>query len=149
MSPSETDRRDFLFGAFAVAGIEPFCCTTTALPPDSFQVEGGQIAVDLTRAPGLRKAGAAFSIVDPGRQVNLILIHAERGRYVAMDRSCTHGGAQCTYNTRRRTVRCTSLNHAEYDLKGVLLHGRTHGNLRTYPVRTSGSTLVIALGRNA
>ena len=36
-----------------------------------------------------------------------------------MDRSCTHGGAQCTYNPKHHTLQCTSLNHAEYDLGGT------------------------------
>ena len=57
----------------------------------------------------------------------------------------THGGAQCTYNHKRRSLQCTSLNHAEYDLRGTLLHGRTHGNLRAYEVRRDGSVLQIRL----
>ncbi len=149
MPSSETGRREFLMGALVAAGAEPLCCTTAALPADSFIVGNGEITVSLARAPQLRRVGTAFAVVDRGRQLNLILIHAERDRYVAMDRSCTHGGAQCTYNPKRHTVRCTSLNHAEYDMQGVLLHGRTHGNLRTYPARTSGSTVVIELERKA
>jgi Rieske Fe-S protein len=66
-----------------------------------------------------------------------------------MDRSCTHGGAQCTFNPKRHTLQCTSLNHAEYDLQGTLLHGRTHGNLRTYETKTSGATVEIWLERHA
>ncbi len=146
---SEIPRRDFLQGVLAVAGIPPLCCTTQGLPPESVTLGNGRITVDLARVPELRRAGAAFRIVDTERKVNLILIHAGRGSYVAMDRSCTHGGAQCTYNPKRHTVQCTSLNHAEYDLGGRLLHGRTHGDLRTYPVQASGSMLEIALERSA
>jgi nitrite reductase/ring-hydroxylating ferredoxin subunit len=142
-------RRDFLQGALAVTGIPPLCCTTQGLPPVSVTIENGKITVDLSRAPELRRTGAAFRIVEVDRKVNLILIHAGHGHYVAMDRSCTHGGAQCTYNPKRRTVQCTSLNHAEYDLGGRLLHGRTHGDLRTYPTRVAGTTLEILLERSA
>jgi nitrite reductase/ring-hydroxylating ferredoxin subunit len=146
---SEIFRRHFLAGALAVAGVPPLCCRSEELPPESLRLEGGRILVDLARAPGLRRAGAAFAIVEPGRRLNLILIHAGRGEYIAMDRACTHGGAMCTYNPKRRTVQCTSLNHAEFDLQGKLMHGRTHGDLRTYPVEVSGATLEIRLERSA
>jgi nitrite reductase/ring-hydroxylating ferredoxin subunit len=142
-------RRRFLEGAAAVTGIVPLCCMTEALPSGSVAFAPARITVDLARVPALRRTGAAFRIVEEGRKINLILIHAERGRYVAMDRSCTHGGAQCTYNPKRRTLQCTSLNHAEFDLQGTLLHGRTHGNLRTYQTAISGETVEIRLERNA
>jgi Rieske Fe-S protein len=144
-------RRRFLHGALAATGIPPLCCVTTAIPSGSVAFRDGNIFVNLERVPELRKTGAAFSIVDEGRKVNLILIHAQGSQYVAMDRSCTHGGAQCTYNAKRRTLQCTSLNHAEYDLGGTLLHGRTHGNLKTYETEASGSTIRIRIGleRNA
>lgn len=149
ISESEIHRRDFLMSALAVAGIPPLCCTTEELPSVSVEFGNGKIIVDLARTPELRRTGAAFRIVDGERKVNLILIHAGRGEYAAMDRSCTHGGAQCTYNPKHRTVQCTSLNHAEYDLEGRLLHGRTHGNLRSYPTQLSGSKLEITLERSA
>jgi nitrite reductase/ring-hydroxylating ferredoxin subunit len=86
---------------------------------------------------------------DAGRKVNIIVARADARRYVALDRSCTHGGAQCTYVHRRHRLRCTSLNHAEYELDGTLLHGRTHGNLRAYPVWVDGARLRIALEEQA
>jgi nitrite reductase/ring-hydroxylating ferredoxin subunit len=146
---SEIERRRFLQSALAVVGGSPLCCTTPPLPAGGVAFEPGKITVDLKRVPELRQTGAAFRVVDESRKINLILIHAGRGQYVAMDRSCTHGGAQCTYNPKRRTVQCTSLNHAEYDLEGRLLHGRTHGSLRSYKIQTSGSRLEIALEREA
>jgi nitrite reductase/ring-hydroxylating ferredoxin subunit len=146
---SEFERRSFLQGALAVTAIPPLCCTTPALPLSSLAFESGRITVDRARVPELRKAGSTFRIVNEGRQINILLIHVGHGHYVALDRSCTHGGAQCTYNPKRHTLQCTSLNHAEFDLQGALLHGRTHGNLRTYEVRTSGATVEILLGTKA
>jgi Rieske Fe-S protein len=145
IGPSEIERRRFLQGAIAVVAVPPVCCRTPSLPPVSVAFETGKITVDLTRVPELLLRNAAYSVTDEGRKINVIVIHAERGHYIAMDRSCTHGGAQCTYNPKRRTLQCTSLNHAEYDLRGTLLHGRTHGNLRTYKTEKSGSTVVIWL----
>ena len=139
---SVMERRDFLL---AMAAIPPLCCTTAALPPGSVTFGDNGIAINLAAAPELRRTGAAFSVVNEARKVNIVVIHIERGRYVAMDRTCTHGGAQCAYNPKRQTLQCTSVNHAEYDLRGTLLHGRTHGNLRTYPAEASGSALTIKL----
>jgi hypothetical protein len=51
----------------------------------------------------------------------------------------------CIYNRKHQTIQCTSLNHAEYDLRGTLLHGRTHGNIRSYEVRSREQFLTILL----
>ena len=138
-------RRDVLRGALALTGIEPLCCVTAELSPKSVAFSDGRITVDLRLAPELRRTGAAFAIVNQDRKVNLVLVHTERHSYVALDRTCTHGGAMCTYNRKRHTLQCTSLNHAEYDLRGTLLHGRTHGNLRSYNVATRDPFLAILL----
>ena len=71
------------------------------------------------------------------------MAHAGKGRFAVLDRTRTHGGAMCAYNHKRQSLRCTSLNHAEYDLHGTLLHGRTHGNLREYVARVRGDRLEI------
>ena len=122
---------------------------TRALPPECVTFQPGRITVDLGTFPELSRTGVSFAVVDEERKINLMLVHAERGRFVAVERTCTHGGAQCTYNSKRRTLQCTSLNHAEYDLHGTLLHGRTHGNLRTYRTAVSGSKVEILLGPTA
>ena len=142
---SEIERRQFLGGVFAAAGLPPLCCTSRELPASSVAFETSRIRVDLSQARELRRAGAAFAIVNEPRKINLLLIHAGRGQYVALDRTCTHGGAMCTFNPKRHTLQCTSLNHAEYDLHGTLLHGRTHGDLRAYRTSASGSFVEIVL----
>jgi len=142
-------RRDFLQGAFAVVGVPPLCCTSRLLPATSVTFEADRICIDLDHVPELCRSGAAFAVVDTARKINLLIVHAAHNRYVALDRSCTHGGAQCTYNKKRKTLQCTSLNHAEYDLNGTLLHGRTHGNLKSYKVQAARSTVVVFLERKA
>jgi len=147
--PSEISRRDVLRGSLGLAGVAPLCCTTPVVPPGSVRFEGLTLVVDLGTAPELRRVGSAAAVVDAARDVNILVACAEEGRYVALDRSCTHGGAQCAYNHRRRTLQCTSLNHAEFALDGTLLHGRTHGSLRSYPTRVAGARLEIVLGRRS
>jgi nitrite reductase/ring-hydroxylating ferredoxin subunit len=145
MKESDYDRRTLLQGSLALAGVVPLCCSTPQLPGDCLSYDGNKLAIDLRSAAPLRQVGSAGAVTDPDRKLNIIVAHVEKGRFVALDRTCTHGGAMCTFNAKRRTLRCTSLNHAEYDLHGTLLHGRTHGNLRAYPVRVQGTRIEIGL----
>jgi nitrite reductase/ring-hydroxylating ferredoxin subunit len=139
------NRRDLLKGSFAFFGGLPQCCRTPELRPEAIRFEASTLSIDLEKAGELRKVGSAAAIVDGRRNFDIIVVRLGRRQFVALDRSCTHNGAQCTYDNKRRALRCTSLNHAEYDLKGTLLHGRTHGNLRAYEARLTGSTLQIRL----
>ena len=145
--PAEVSRREVLQQSLGLAGLSSLCCTTPEVPAGSFHFEALTLVIDLGAVPELRRTGSAAAIVDAAREVNILVACTEKRRYVALDRSCTHGGAQCAYDHRRRTVRCTSLNHAEYQLDGTLLHGRTHGDLRAYETRCSGSRLEIRLAR--
>jgi hypothetical protein len=145
IGPPPFTRRDVLRGSLAAVGVPPLCCSTPEVPREALRFEGLTVVVDLGRVPALRRAGSAAAVVDAARDVNVLVACPEKGRFVALDRRCTHGGAQCAYDHARRTLRCTSLNHAEYGLDGTLLHGRTHGDLRSYRTRCSGSRLEILL----
>ena len=139
------NRRELLTGSLAFFGNFPQCCRTPELRSAAFRFGAHALSVDLKEANELSHVGSAAAIVDRARNLDIIIIRFRKREFAALDRSCTHNGAQCTYDQKRRTLRCTSLNHAEYDLKGTLLHGRTHGNLRTYEVRLAGSILQIQL----
>jgi len=143
------DRRQLIQGAMMLAGVAPLCCTTPEVSHESVSYQGATLILDLNKASDLRPVGSARAVIDIARKLNIIVAHIEKRRFVALDRSCTHGGAPCAYNHQRRTLQCTSLNHAEYDLNGTLLHGRTHGNLRSYQVRLAGTRLEISLEKKA
>jgi nitrite reductase/ring-hydroxylating ferredoxin subunit len=148
IEPAEDlNRRQLLRGSLGFAGVLPLCCRTPEIRREGTRYDGSNLVIDLRNVPELDRVGSAGAFVDMDRKVDIIVAHTASHRYVALDRSCTHAGAQCTYNHKRQTLQCTSLNHAEYDLKGTLLHGRTHGNLRTYEARRSGSLLEIRLAR--
>jgi nitrite reductase/ring-hydroxylating ferredoxin subunit len=142
---SRQTRRELIQGSLMLAGIPPFCCVTPEVPRDSVGGDDATLVIDLNKAPVLGPAGSAGAVVDTSRKLNIIVVHTGRRNFIALDRFCTHGGAPCTYNHRRRSVQCTSLNHAEYDLNGTLLHGRTHGNLRAFRVHVAGARLEISL----
>ena len=132
-----------------MAGLPPLCCTTPEIPPASFTIQGAVLTIDLQRAPELRKSGGAVRVVDLERKVNLIVVHPARNRFAALDRSCTHGGAQVVYNGRNQTVQCTSWGHSEFALDGTVLGGSAKRPVRAYEIRRAGDRLEIVLEAKA
>ena len=132
-----------------MAGLPPLCCTTPEIPPASFTIQGAVLIIDLQRAPELRKSGAAVRVVDLERKVNLIVVHPAKNRFAALDRSCTHGGAQVVYNGHNQTVQCTSWGHSEFALDGTVLGGTAKRPVRAYGIRRAGDRLEIVLEAKA
>lgn len=139
------DRRQLIRSSLAMAGLPGLCCTTPEIPPASFTIQGAVLIIDLNKAPVLRKPGGAVRVVDLERKVNLIVAHPTRNRFAALDRSCTHGGAQVVYNGHNQTVQCTSWGHSEFALDGAMLGGSAKRPLRAYEIRRAGDRLEIAL----
>jgi len=139
-------RRIFFQGSLGMAGIFPLCCISPEIPRECMQMDGEKVILDLSSIGELKKVGSAAVIFDDRRKLNMIVIHVTRKHFAALDRTCTHGGAMCSYNHNRHTLQCTSLGHAEYSLDGTLLHERTHGNLQSYRVKLNGKRLEIFLG---
>jgi Rieske Fe-S protein len=139
------NRRQLIRSSLAMAGLPGLCCTTQELPPASFTIQGGSVIIDLKQASALLKPGAAVKVIELERKLNLIVVHPEKNRFAALERSCTHGGAQVVYNRRRRTVQCTSWGHSEFALDGAVLGGSAKRALRAYEVRRAGDQLEIIL----
>ena len=135
--------------ALALGEDRTACCATPEAPPDSFRVEGGYILVDIRKVPSLGRKGGAAKIVDIDRNVNIIVVEPEKGRFAALERSCTHGGAQVVYNGINKTVQCTSWGHSEFALDGRLLGGSAKKPLPTHEARVEGTTVRIKLESKA
>jgi nitrite reductase/ring-hydroxylating ferredoxin subunit len=131
--------------SFAAAGLSGVCCTTEEAPAGSFTVLGTTLTIDLTHLRSLARRGSAARVVDTGRGINLIVVRDSHGRFAALERSCTHGGAQVVYNGRNDTVQCTSWGHSEFALDGAVLGGSARKPLRRYPVAREGTKLRIDL----
>jgi Rieske Fe-S protein len=123
----------------------PLCCTTEEIPSTSFTISGGSLIIDLKKTPALANPGRAVKVVDVDRKINLIVVHEKRNHFVALDRSCTHGGAQVAYNRYNGTVQCSSWGHSEFALDGTLLGGSARRPLRSYKVQHTGDQLEIML----
>jgi Rieske Fe-S protein len=143
------NRRDLIRYSLLLPGAPSLCCNTPEVPPASVKYEGSVVIIDLKQAPDLLRTGAAGKIVDEPRKLDIIVAHTEKNRFVALDRSCTHGSAPVTYNHRHRTVQCTSLSHSEFDLSGAVLRGPARRPIRTHKVRLAGSRLEITLEEEA
>ena len=138
-------RRDLMGSSLAMAGLPGLCCTSEEASPASFAMTGATLTIDLLLARPLAKPGGAIKVVDRSRNLNLIVVQSEKGTFDALERSCTHAGAQVVYNRRNKTVQCTSWGHSEFSLNGAVLGGSAKRPLRTYPAERVGNLLRIDL----
>ncbi len=136
-------RRDMVRAPLVLAGVPLLCCETPDVPPASIEYAGESVTIDLRRAPGLARPGAAGRIVDRERKLNIIVTQPEKGRFVVLDRQCTHGGGQVAYNRNRRTVQCTCWGHSEFTLSGAVVAGPAKRPLRVYVTRVRAGKLEI------
>ncbi len=136
-------RRDMVRTPLVLAGVPLLCCETPDVPPASIEYADGSVTIDLRRAPGLASPGVAGKIVDRERKWNIIVTQPEKGRFVVLDRQCTHGGGQVAYNRNRRTVQCTCWGHSEFNLSGAVVGGPAKRPLRVYVTRVAAGKLEI------
>jgi Rieske Fe-S protein len=138
-------RRTLLASASSLAGAHPLCCTTPEVPAGSYRIEAGEILLETGKVPSLGRKGGAAKVIDLDHGVNLIVVEPEKGRFAALERNCTHGGAQVVYNGVNRTVQCTSWGHSEFALDGRVLGGSAKKPLPAHEVRREGKLLRIKL----
>lgn len=142
-------RRALLASAAAMTGARELCCTTPEAPVGSFKIEDREVLLEMKKIPALGRKGGAVKVVDIDRGVNIIVVEPEKGRFAALERSCTHGGAQVVYNGVNRTVQCTSWGHSEFALDGRVLGGSAKTLLAAHEVRREGGLLRIRLEARA
>lgn len=129
----------------ATLGVDRPCCVTEELPAAAWRFENGRIRIHLPKAGRVARRDGAFQLVDAGRDINLIVVHSRDGRFAALARSCTHGGAQVVFNPDNQTVQCTSWGHSEFSLDGLVLGGSAKRQLPVYEVQRRGDWLEITL----
>ncbi len=120
------------------------CCDTPELEPESVAFGPGGLTIDLLKAPSLREVGNAAYVVNKARNLELIVVHAEKQTYCALSRLCTHGGQVISYNRDRGMLQCNNFNHSLFDLAGRVWKGPAQKPLTTYSVTLVEQALVIA-----
>ncbi len=145
-------RRDLIHGSLiALAGpalcqatAPARCCNVPDIPRSSVHFENGVIRIDLTRAPDLLRKGGSARIVEEQRSANIIIAHADKKRYVALDGRCTHNDSgRLTYVHQLRLLHCTCWGHSQFALDGTVLAGPAKQKLRAYEVQLAGNALTI------
>jgi len=131
--------------AFGAAGKKSTCCTTPDLEPESLKIEEKSIMVDLTKAPSLSEVGHAAFIIDKERSIDIIVVRAEKEKYYALSRLCTHGRQVLSYNCHRGVLQCNSFNHSIFALDGQVVKGPAPVPLKTYAVTIEQKKLKILL----
>ncbi len=121
------------------------CCDTPELEPESVTFGPGGLTIDLLKAPSLRQVGSSAYVVDKSRSLQLIIVHAEKRRYCALSRLCTHGGQVVSYNPVRGVLQCNNFNHSIFDLDGRVWKGPAPKPLVSYPVVFVEDALVVSL----
>ena len=128
---------------------ESDCCNTPDLEPDSFLVTDRNIEIDLLQAHCLEHAGHAAFISIPEARIEMIVVHVDKGEFVALDRFCTHGRQVLSYNQQRQLLQCNNYNHSLFELDGSVYKGPAPTPLRSYPVTLEQDTLNIRIGGQA
>jgi Rieske Fe-S protein len=121
------------------------CCSTPEVEPESVTFAPGGFTIDLLKAPSLREVGNAAYVVNEARSLQLIIVHAEKGRYCVLSRLCTHGGRVVSYNRDRRMLQCNNFNHSLFDLGGHVWKGPAEKPLRSYAAALVEDTLVVSI----
>lgn len=98
------DREGGLRVGLRTASLGAPCPASTEAPAGSFYWDQGRVVIDLNKTAALRRTGSALAFVDAARKLNLVVIHADRGLYIAFDRSRAQDDVRA-YETRREGSR--------------------------------------------
>jgi nitrite reductase/ring-hydroxylating ferredoxin subunit len=126
-----------------------FGLPATPRPADSgcWAYSGGNVVIDLGKAPELRTPGGALRLEGKGLSRRLLVLHGEDGVFRAFQNRCTHlGHRRVDPVPGTRTIQCCSVNKSTYSYDGTTLSGPAPGPLTTFPAALEGQRLVIRLG---
>jgi nitrite reductase/ring-hydroxylating ferredoxin subunit len=97
------------------------CCTVQEIPREAVRIEPDLVTIQLDRAPLLHRTGSAAKIIEPARNLQIIVARPRKDLFIAVDQKCTHGGGALTYVDRRKHLYCTCWGHALFALDGTVL----------------------------
>jgi nitrite reductase/ring-hydroxylating ferredoxin subunit len=123
------------------------CCSTPILEPESLVIGDEFLAIDLGKAASIAAVPSAACIVEPDKQIQLIVVRRAKHSYAALSRLCTHASQTISYVAKRGLLQCNGFNHSLFDLEGRLVKGPAESSLKSYAVVLNGTTLTIARGQ--
>lgn len=108
------------------------------------ELRGGKMYVDLDKPSFrvLKRIGNGISLrIDPS-QPSILLIRFDQETVIALSGQCTHSGYP-VLPPENGVLVCSSGHGGRFSLEGKVLHGPPVHPLRRFPVRFSGSTVVV------
>jgi len=130
-----------MFGFFkAILGI----CETKPLT-SGWEVRNGGLVVNSEGLAGIDSLGGAAYLHGGGLEKPVLLIKMGEGDYLAFENKCTHGGRKLDPKADGSGLRCCSVNHSTYDLKGKNLTGPAKGPIARYDTAFENGELKITL----
>jgi nitrite reductase/ring-hydroxylating ferredoxin subunit len=151
-------RREMICGSALVLGGACMCqaagdtekprstnCHTPDLEAESLTIGQKSLTINLAKAPSLAEVGNAAYIVDKDKKLDIIIVHAERGKYFALSRLCTHAYRPISYIRTRKLLMCNNANHSIFDLTGQVVKGPAPKPIKSYAVKLVASALQITL----
>jgi nitrite reductase/ring-hydroxylating ferredoxin subunit len=122
------------------------CCAVPDTITHGVGLGPGLVKIDLDFVRELQRTGAAFKVVDTSRNLQIVVAHAAKNQFVALDQKCTHGGGALTYVHKHQHLYCTCWGHAKFALDGSVLrwpNQQTPRPLRAHRVERKGNLLEI------
>lgn len=121
------------------------CATPEPADSGCWSYSGGQVQIDLARAPELVPPSGAVRLEGRGLPERLLVVHGEDGRYRAMSNRCTHFGRRLDPVPGTGTVQCCSINKSTFDDEGRAVYGPAKRPVRTFDATTANNRLFIPL----
>mgnify|MGYP000939475702 CR=1 FL=1 len=122
------------------------CCTIPVPPEGAVSISPGLVTISLARIPEMRRTGSFLKVVDPARNLQIIVAKPEKDRFVALSQKCTHGGGALTYVHEHKHLWCTCWGHSKFALDGSVIrwpNKNTPKPLATHEVARKGDVLEI------
>ncbi|MEW6366920.1 MAG: Rieske 2Fe-2S domain-containing protein [Acidobacteriota bacterium] len=132
-------KRSFLQRLFGLPVTQP------PQDPHCWRYEGGEVVVDLSRAPEITRRGGGIRLEGKGLPDRVLVIHGEDGRYHAFRNRCGHMGRRLDPVPGTETVQCCSVGKTTYDYGGKALHGPAKKPAGCHAVQVEDGRIRISL----
>ena len=128
----------------SVAGI----CNTKELSSDLWRLERKNIILQPGKIMELKKPGGAVYLKGKGLSKPILVVHTDGDEYVGFTNKCTHiGGRRLDPVPGQSALRCCSISHSTFDLKGNIISGPSKKKLTTHKVEKTDEGLIIYLDK--
>ena len=114
--------------------------------PDCWTYADGKLAINLKKAPELKKIGGALRFEGGDLPERVLVVFGKDKTYRAYKNRCTHiGHRRLDPVPGTDTVQCCSVNKSTYDKNGKKIYGPAPRPVTPYPTAVNGNRLVVTI----